>query len=526
MPRKDHLKVSDCDLPPAEKYPGKKYRQNPTGSSDFETKNEWVENEASKWYEKMKDHPKFDSTPIYQKADILKKHLRKLNVAISEARQIIVKIEKGNVSDSESDSEEDENDKESDTEEMDTRDNFGDVSDEMEVEASQDMFANSEDENEETMTRVEIEAMIDKVLSRPIAEVISEESSLHECVLASRRYKAIKNDYINSYINTELQGMSSQEVLDNFTQIPSYIRESDVFKVKLENMPNSKKSEKRILKNVTETLRLLRESGTHEANEQRKIITSAMFDPRFGFPKLNETRATKTEAKDLKSNLRSGVSQDLKPSKRNSSDYFPASVKQIAGKCWRTNCTVVEPGKHSRPKANIKDGTESIPAIYQTLTDKEAYATFEDMYKQEVSEAMEEECNGLREKLNKSPDSNQRKKKMEFVQRKQTRFPSMSWFLSQKPKETKARSDHCTGLCRNCEEPQLNFEVLRKFKKSLCFCNTKRCPNWVCSCDLDDNGEVLEDCDCDPCFCNDCIKCQVLSIFLSVFIVLLEHTME
>ena len=113
--------MSDCDLPPAEKYPGKKYRQNPTGSSDFETKNEWVENEASKWYEKMKDHPKFDSTPIYQKADILKKHLRKLNVAISEARQIIVKIEKGNVSDSESDSEEDENDKESDTEEMDTK---------------------------------------------------------------------------------------------------------------------------------------------------------------------------------------------------------------------------------------------------------------------------------------------------------------------------------------------------------------------------------------------------------------------
>ena len=60
MSKTEHLKVSDCDLPPAEKYPGKKYRQNPTGSSDFATKNEWVENEASKWYDKMKDHPKFD----------------------------------------------------------------------------------------------------------------------------------------------------------------------------------------------------------------------------------------------------------------------------------------------------------------------------------------------------------------------------------------------------------------------------------------------------------------------------------
>ena len=182
MPKKDHLKVADCDLPPAEKYPGKKYRQNPTGSSDFGTKIEWVEFEASKWYETMKDHPKFDSTPIYKKADCLKNHLRKLNVAISEARQIIVKIEEGHVSDSESDSEEDENNKESDT-----VDNFGDVPDDMEIEGSQDMFANSEDENEETMTRVQIEAMIDQVLSKPIAEVISEESSLHECVLASRR---------------------------------------------------------------------------------------------------------------------------------------------------------------------------------------------------------------------------------------------------------------------------------------------------------------------------------------------------
>ena len=227
---------------------------------------------------------------------------------------------------------------------------------------------------------------------------------------------------------------------------------------------------------------------------------------------MNETRATKTEAKNLKSNLRSGVSQNLKPSKRNSSDYFPDSVKQIADKCWRTNCTVVEPGKHSRPKANIKDGTETIPAIYQTLTDKEAYATFEDMYKQDVSAAMEVECLGLMEKLNKSSDSIQKQKKMEFVQRKKTRFPSMSWFLSQKPKETKARSDHCTGLCRNCEEPQLNFDVLRKFKKSLCYCKTKRCPNWVCSCDLDGNDEVVEGRDCEPCFCNDCMQCQVWSI--------------
>jgi hypothetical protein len=62
MATKDYLKISDCDFPPAKKFPGKKYRQNPTGSIEFETKREWVENEALIWYEHMKNHPKQLST--------------------------------------------------------------------------------------------------------------------------------------------------------------------------------------------------------------------------------------------------------------------------------------------------------------------------------------------------------------------------------------------------------------------------------------------------------------------------------
>ena len=352
-------------------------------------------------------------------------------------------------------------------------------------------------------------------MGAPIEELIAKESTLSKFVLTSRRYKARKEEYISSYINSELDGMSSQEVLNIFTQIPSYITESETFKKKIENLPNSERSEKRILKNVNETLKLLREAGTPEANEQRRIITSAIYDPRFGYPKIEETRAVKQEGKDLKTMLRSGESQDLKPRKRKRSEYFPESVKEQAEKCWRTNCTVIEPGKHSRPKAALKDGNETIPAIYQTLTDKEAYAFFEEMYRQEVTEALQKDCRLMEEKLSKFSDSSKKRQKLEFIQKKKDRFPSFGWFMNQKPKETKARSDRCTGLCRDCEEPQLNYETLRKFKKRFCVCHTKRCPNWFCSCELDENEDVSQDCECDSCFCDMCKKCEVRNILLN-----------
>ena len=108
MPKHNYLKVSDCDLPPAEKFPGKKYRQNPFGSVQFDTKGDWVDNEILIWYKHMRSHPKYDNTAISQKAHILKKHLKKLNVSISEARQILVRFEEANNCDTEEDEEEEE----------------------------------------------------------------------------------------------------------------------------------------------------------------------------------------------------------------------------------------------------------------------------------------------------------------------------------------------------------------------------------------------------------------------------------
>ena len=503
MPKKDQLQVNDVGIAPAMKFPGKKNRNNPSGSVHCGNKSEWVESEALKWYNYVKDLEKYDKTPLHQKTFLLANHhLKKMKIANSVARRLIVKFEECNVPIVESE----EDDEEIDNDEMEIVETVETV-EEMDTE---DMFANSDSENgEDTLTRIEKENIIDQTLLKPIEELIEFENSLPKFVTRSYRFQSTKFEHINNYVETEFEGKSSQDILNVFSQTPSYVRDSDLYKRRLDHLPKHERSEKRMLKNANSALSLLKQSGTPKSLEHRKIITSALYDPQFGYPRLCETRTVKTAGKMLNTKLRSGESTDLKPDPRSSTDYFPQSVKDIANTCWRTNCTVIEPGKHARPKAAIKDGNETIPIIYQTLTDKEAYSAFKEIYVNDVKEAVAADCNLLLEKLESISDTKLKEKKLEFIEKKKSRFPSLSWFLKQKPKETKASSDHCTGLCKDCEGPQINFEILRKHKKSLCQCQTKMCPNWFCTCELDEFEEVPSVCDCAPCLCDACSKCQV-----------------
>jgi hypothetical protein len=100
--------------------------------------------------------------------------------------------------------------------------------------------------------------------------------------------------------------MSSQDVFNIYSQIPEYITNSDSFKSKIDHLPNQVRSEKRVLKNINETLNLLKEAGTSEALEQRKIIVGAIYDSRFGFPKLSETKRVLKESKQCKIKMISG----------------------------------------------------------------------------------------------------------------------------------------------------------------------------------------------------------------------------
>ena len=60
-----------------------------------------------------------------------------------------------------------------------------------------------------------------------------------------------------------------------------------------------------MLKSVNNTLNIFKKSGTPEALKHRKIVVGALYNPKFGFPKLNETRDIKNTGRDLKTKLRS-----------------------------------------------------------------------------------------------------------------------------------------------------------------------------------------------------------------------------
>ena len=153
MANVNYLKKSDCELQCAENYPGRWYRQNDKGSIEFNTKEEWVENEARKWHEQMRENTKYDNTAIYRKADCLAHHLRKLKVSVSEARKLIVKFEDSEVPNNSEVGETNETEDLQDAETMDTNESFPSQNNERNanIVSQQDMFAMSDDEENEIM---------------------------------------------------------------------------------------------------------------------------------------------------------------------------------------------------------------------------------------------------------------------------------------------------------------------------------------------------------------------------------------
>ena len=49
--------------------------------------------------------------------------------------------------------------------------------------------------------------------------------------------------------------------------------------------------------------------------------------------------------------------------------------EDIANESW---ATTQDPAKHSRPSASFKEGNETLPTLYQVVTDNEAYKQFAD----------------------------------------------------------------------------------------------------------------------------------------------------
>ena len=78
------------------------------------------------------------------------------------------------------------------------------------------------------------------------------------------------------------------------------------------------------------------------------------------------------------------------------------------------------------------------------LTNDEAYKHFKENYKEKVHEVMKEHCNKIKMKYEKIPDSENKRKILDSLARKVNLLPGKTWFLQQKPPQTKINQDHST----------------------------------------------------------------------------------
>ena len=141
-------------------------------------------------------------------------------------------------------------------------------------------------------------------------------------------------------------------------------------------------------------------------------------------------------------------------------------MENIANESWVNRATTLDPAKHNRPPASFKEGNETLPTLYQVVTDDEAYEQFADHDRERVRVEMKKSCQVLREKYMRMKDSDTKRKILETLARREKMFPSKTWFIARKPHQTKMLDDHSTAFCRDCVSADLNYEVLYKACKN------------------------------------------------------------
>ena len=492
----NYLKLSDIVLEAAPHYPGKWNRNNKEGS--VLTRSEFIEHEVRKWVNALAELEKYQATPISAKGYLLCDHLKKLNVAYSHVKRYLLKVE-------------------SEIERPDDDDGGGD----------QDRDEDVDHENDGDNNNMEIDEPIDLVEANEIesrnmkelevahamqmddVDLFADETNVSQVVKDSAQYYDRKIVYTEHFVKDTFDQASSQDILMQLSQVPKVVGESEMLKGKFGHLSKTKKSEKRLVKTLNETLNKLRENPSQEARNQEKIIVAAANDTRFGDPGLNVTGRLKKIARKTKLEFLTGDRVDLKPDKFRSKGFFPEAVKVLAEKCWRENCTIIEPAKHGRPGTAVKDADETRPTIYQIISDQESYDEFKEHYENPVRSAMKLHVDTLKNKMANDTDTASKRNRMGRLDRKLAVFPGKTWFLSQKPPETKPMHDHTTGLCKICEGFRLNYDTALKVTKKNCDCQTRNCENFFCSCLPDENGEVPAVCGCSVCDCQDCLDCKV-----------------
>ena len=93
-----------------------------------------------------------------------------------------------------------------------------------------------------------------------------------------------------------------------------------------------------------------------------------------------------------------GAHSNLTVPSRKQREVYPEKVFELATNCWMTRATIPEPEKHRRPLSAQADGTETLPARLQTLTDDKAYDQFCEHYRDKVRTVMTEKADKIKPK--------------------------------------------------------------------------------------------------------------------------------
>ena len=508
------LLKSDCVLSPPTHWPGKYSKDNKSGT--LLTVPEWHIQEAMKWFNEMKENEKYDGTYFSIKAGCLQAWLRKSfpKTSINESKALLFEIEDkngDNVTNPVEDNEVNSEDVAGGNTDMVVDFSHGEP-EVMEIDPiiqqdSPDMFESDDEEkmDDVVLNRKEKDLCIKQWCEKMFEDLLVNENELPDFVKQSRMYKDKREEFVCHFIDQTFESSSSQEIVCGFTQLPSFVKEHDYLKQKLNHKTREEMSTLRILKNVEDVCKELRKDPSQEAFNQRVLLVASIICPRYGVPKIDETDNVIRAAKKVKKSFCIGEESTLRVSDRKKKKVYPSEVFDMAVESWENDATTIEPNQHSRPQTALKDGNETVPSRLQVLTDDEAYAEFKDKYQEKVREAMKKQCEGIREKYRGKCEGVSKDRIMRTLENKQKMFPSKQWFVQRKPPQTKINNAHTTGLCKDCHSNHLNYERLLKFCKKSCHCKTDKCPNWLCVC-----GEEPDDCKCNHgCGCDDCMSCKV-----------------
>ena len=500
------LKKSDCKIPPPDPYPGIVHHKNTGGT--LLSRDDWVKFECKKWMDEMQKSEKYDVTYFSDKVHCLKGWLVKTfaNVSLKVVKNILYDLE-SNLQDEDNPSVKSE---ESDSENSEIDDEMMDE-DENDEQNSPDLFASDSEkmEDDPPLTRKGKISTITFYVEQLDENLLDDEEVVPEFVKNSRRYKKRRNEFIEHFVDKQFERYSSQEIASSHSQLPKWVQSHKYIREKFSHRTKEELSNFRILKNLNETCRELKNNPSKAAFDQRVMIVASVICPRYGVPGIDETKDVIAAAKNLKKEFVTGNQTNLNNKQRKKREVFPKSVFDLAKESWETGATVVEPAQHTRPNKALNDGQDTIPNRLQVLTDDEAYEQFKDNYEDKVKDIMKKYAEEKRQKFMSKKESKHKDKVLETLNKMENRFPGISWFLGNKPPQTKANNDHITGNCKDCYSVQLNYESILKATSKQCKCKTDSCKNWQCTCDTEDE-ETEEDCTCNKeCDCDDCEKCQV-----------------